>query len=216
MDLITIMKLSKVFITGCDSNTEWMLPWFLDNFRRHSRTEIIIFDFGMTPEAVRVFGPKPLNSQDKGWFKKPKAMIEGSKLADQVCWLDTDCNIQGDIDSIFNYIEPNKLAMVEDVPWSKRRQEKWHNSGVVAFGFKPIILDEWATAVALNPQVGDQEVLHTLVREGFRRDIHITDLPRKFNNLRLDLLDGTNDPNPIVMHWTGAKGKEVIRNMMYE
>ena len=44
--------------------------------------------------------------------------------------------------------------------------------------------------------------------------IHITDLPREYNTLRIDFIDGTNPNNPKIVHWTGAKGKEEIKKMM--
>ena len=210
------MKYSKLFITGCDKSTEWMLPWFIRNLTKHTKLPLMVFDFGMSPEVAQSVDAVPIKGQDKGWFKKPKAMIEGTKHAHKTCWLDTDCHVQGNIDGIFDLLEPNKLAMVEDVPWSKRRGEKWHNSGVVAFQDRPNVLDEWATAVAHNPDQGDQEVLHKLMREGMRRMIHITDLPRKYNTLRLDVQDGTAPADTVIMHWTGQKGKDIIRKMMNE
>jgi hypothetical protein len=208
------MKFSKLFITGCDKNTEWMLPWFIDNFTKNNDCPLMIFDFGMSPEVAQRVDAVKVKGQDVGWFKKPKAMIQATKHATNICWLDTDCHVQANIADIFDYVESNKIAMVEDAPWSKRRGEKWHNSGVVAFHDRPNILDEWATAVAANPQVGDQEVLHSLVKGGMRRMIHITDLPRKYNTLRLDIDDGTAPSDTAVMHWTGHKGKDIIRKMM--
>lgn len=208
------MNYSKLFITGCDKNTEWMLPWFIENFTRHNTLPLMIFDFGMSPEIAQMVNAVKVSGQDKGWFKKPKAMLQATKHASNICWLDTDCHVQANIENIFDYVEPNKIGMVEDVPWSTRRKEKWHNSGVVAFADRPNILDEWATAVATNPQVGDQEVLHGLVKDGIRRMIHITDLPRKFNTLRLDVQDGTAPSDTVIMHWTGPRGKDIIRKMI--
>ena len=207
------MKFSKMFITGCDKNTEWMLPWFVDNYRFWNDLPLMIFDFGMTPEVSSLYNAVPLKSLQKGWFKKPAAMIEASKRADSVCWLDTDCHVLANIEKIFSYIEPNKLLMAEDRPWSTRRKEVWHNSGVVAFSGRPSILDEWNAAIKNNPVQGDQEVLHLLMREGMRRSIYITDLPRRFNTLRLDVLDNTVPANIKIMHWTGQKGKDKIREM---
>ena len=39
--------MSNVFVTGCDHNTEWQLPWFLENFERYNDTKLIIADFGI-------------------------------------------------------------------------------------------------------------------------------------------------------------------------
>ena len=202
-----VMRYSKLFITGYDKNTNWMFDWFMDNFSQHTDIPILPYDFDEFKTPI---------DGVKNWFKKPFAMIDAAKQAESVCWIDLDCHIQGPIDDIFNHLEPNKLAMVEDVPWSSRRGETWHNSGVVAFSGRPIILDEWASRVALNPSVGDQEVLHGIVREGMKRLIHITDLPRKYNTLRLDLLDKSAPKDISIMHWTRPKGKEKIRSIMNE
>lgn len=200
---MTNTKLYKLFITGCDSNTSWMLPWFQENFYKHnSDAQLFVYNFD-------AFAP-----EQKGWFKKPAAMVDASKKAKYVCWIDTDCEVRGNIENIFDYVEPNKLAMVEDVPWTKRREEKWHNSGVVAFQDMPAILRKWKEHVSTTPIVGDQEVLHLLLRQGMMRLMHITDLPRKYNVLRLDLQDGSAPKDIKIMHWTGEKGKEHIRQVM--
>jgi len=199
------MKYSNLFITGCDSNTRWQLEWFKKNFYLHMPdAHLYVFDFDtFLPEL-------------KGWFKKPGAMYEASKLSRNVCWLDTDCEIRADISDIWDNVGPNTLGMVEDRPWSTRRGEPWHNSGVVAYkGGRPDILSEWATACYTNPQDGDQQVLHSLLN-GLRRVIHISDLPRQYNTLRLDLIDNTAPKNIKVMHWTGRKGNEKIREMINE
>ena len=193
----------KLFFTGCDSKTSWMLPWFKDNFRKHNPdAELMIMNFD------------DMFFDHTGWFKKPAAMMFASSLAEKVCWLDTDCEVRGNLDPIFSRIEPNKLSMVEDVPWSKRRQETWHNSGVVAFQGIPIILKKWADEVKRAPVVGDQEVLHSMLRVGMNRLMHIEDLPRQYNTLRIDLIDKSEPKNIKILHWTGAKGKEEIKRQM--
>lgn len=212
MDMEKTMTYSELFITGCDDNTNWMLPWFKENFYKHN------------PDAnLHVFDFNTEFTESQRWFKKPAAMIAASKMAQKVCWIDTDIEVKGNIEYIFSYCEPNKLAMVVDAPWTIRRQETWHNSGVVAFNGRPNILDEWAKATVTvdqshNPMFGDQDVLHHLVREGLRRSIHITDLPKMYNTLRLDLLDGTAPKidNIKMMHWTGGKGKQHIRSLINE
>lgn len=207
-------KLSNLFITGCDVNRQWQLPWFVDNFKKHNpKAELLIYDFGMKENSFSNISVKHL-SQDKGWFKKPSAMMKASLIADKVCWLDTDCEVRTNIEDIFNYTEPNKLCMVEDVPWSKRRGETWHNSGVVAFQGTPSILGEWATEVSYNPKVGDQEVLHTMLSDPLKRMIHIKDISREYNTLRIDLIDNTAPKNIKVMHWTGVKGNDYIKGLL--
>ncbi len=205
MDMEKVMNYSNLFITGYDKNNEWMLKWFLDNFTKHNETPILPFDFDDFQAPI---------GNASNWFKKPFAMIDASRNAERVCWIDLDCHVQGCIDDIWDYVEPNKLGMVEDLPWSTRSKEKWHNSGVVAFEGRPFILDTWASEISLHPKIGDQEVLHNIVKHGLGRLIHITDLPRRYNTLRLDVIDNTVPKDMKVMHWTGYKGKDEIRKMI--
>lgn len=203
--MVNPMNSSDLFITGCDSNSMWQLEWFKEHFYKHNPSaQLYVYDFDNFANDL------------SGWFKKPRAMVDASFRANRVCWLDTDMQIQDNIEDIFNYVEPNKLAMVEDQPWTMRRKEKWHNSGLVAFAGKPIILSEWAEAIDKNPSVGDQEVLHQILSEGMKRHIHITDVPKNYNTLRLDLLDNTAPNNIKIMHWTGRKGKDEIWRMIHE
>ena len=199
---MTNTKLSKLFITGCDSNTNWMLDWFKTNYSKHNDTPLHVFDFDKEFK------------QAKGWFKKPAAMMAAAKMADSVCWLDTDCEVLGNIEGIFDYVEPEKLSMVEDKPWSKRRQETWHNSGVVAFTQAPRILWDWELTCSTQPTVGDQEVLHLMMDSPLKRMMYIRDVPNKYNVLRLQHIDNTVPEDALVYHWTGKKGKEHIQGLM--
>ena len=210
---MAVTKSSNLFITGCDANTQWQLPWFVDNFKKHNpNAELLIFDFGMKNNPFPTISKKHLSS-DKGWFKKPSAMMKASIVADKVCWLDTDCEVRTNIEDIFDQTEKNKICMAEDVPWTKRRGGKWYNSGVVVYEGAPIILSRWATEVAYRPERGDQEVLHSML-DDMQKFIHIKDLPRNFNTLRIDLIDGSQPKQIKVMHWTGQKGNEQIRKQM--
>lgn len=219
--MVKIMKsYDKVFLTGCDSNTEWMLGWFIQNYRRFNSTPLIFANFGISEEMHNIVasgcdGMIDLQSlKEEGWLKKPQAMIEASKIADKVCWIDTDCQILANIDPIFELTVPNKLSMAEDKPWSKRREEVWHNSGVVLFQDRPPILDTWATAVKAAPREGDQETLHRILREQLNRQIHVSNLPTEYNWLRLMIQDGQDSPRKKIMHWTGNIGKKYIRGLI--
>jgi hypothetical protein len=201
-------KLFNLFITGCDKNTRWQLPWFKENFYKHNpNAELFVYDFD------KEF------TKEQRWFKKPFAMVDAAGKAEKVCWIDTDIEIRDNIEKIWEYIESNKLSMVEDQPWSSRRKETWHNSGVVAFQGVPQILMEWCSATTRvdqrpNPMYGDQDVLHNILREGLKRMIHISDLPKNYNTLRIDLIDNTAPKNIKMMHWTGAKGNQEIKRQI--
>lgn len=209
-----------MFVTGCDFNTQWQLPFFVEHYKKYNDTPVVVADFGMTGDTLQFLRDNniPVLSDEaiyaKGWFAKPRTMQLAAGMTDRWCWIDTDCQTLGDISGIFDMVESNKLAMVEDKPWSKRRGEKWHNSGVVAGEGIPTILRKWTEEVERNPQVGDQEVLHAMIREGINRLIHITDLPNKYNWLRIQVVDGDDDPAKLVMHHTGQKGNNEIMRLM--
>lgn len=202
------MKSSNIFITGCDSKQKWLLPWFQDNFYKHNPdAELMVFNFDT------------LYTDLEGWFKKPAIMLHASTLAEKICWIDTDCEVKGNLDGIFNCVQPNKLSIAIDQPWTTRRSERgnWFNSGVVAFQGQPSILSEWHRHIAqkLTNEVGDQEVLNWMLGGDSLRELtHIAHLPRIYNTLRLDLIDNTAPDNRKIVHWTGKKGKEIIRNKM--
>ena len=211
----------KYFLTGCDSNTEWQLPWFIHNFHQHCDEDLVIADFGMTDkmhEFAKQSSIQVMKCQSNGWFTKVEAMLKLRTLYQgSYCWLDTDCEVRADPSSIFNWVEPNKLTMVIDHPWSKRRPElgHWYNSGVVAFQNSPLILEQWYAECKTGRHVGDQEALHSMMGgDIMKKTIHISEAPHKFNVLRIDLIDNTAPANPIIMHWTGQKGKLEIRKQM--
>ena len=200
------MKSSNIFITGCDSKQKWLLPWFKDNFYKHNPdAELLVFNFDT------------LYNDLEGWFKKPAIMLHASTLAQKLCWLDVDCEVKDNIEGIFDHVEHNKLSIAIDQPWTTRRSERgnWFNSGVVAFQGQPAILSEWHRHIAhkLTNEVGDQEVLNWMLGGDPLRELsHIAHLPRLYNTLRLDLIDKTAPKNSKIVHWTGRKGKEIIRN----
>lgn len=202
------MKSSNLFITGCNKSHAWMLPWFKENFYKHNPdAELMVFDFDT------------LFTDLQGWFKKPAVMIHASTMAEKVCWIDTDCEVLGNIEGIFNYVKPNQIAMALDQPWTTRRSSRgnWYNSGVVAYQGVPAVLSEWNRFIVqkLTTEVGDQEVLNWMLDGDTLRELtHIAHLPRIYNTLRLDVIDNTVPANHKIMHWTGKKGKDIIKEKM--
>lgn len=213
----------KLFITGCDEKTEWQLWWFIENYWKHNSLPLAIADFGMSEKAKKflvdsrhpgLFCHMDIKMDEgvKGWFGKPTAMLQapGKKCV----WIDTDCEVLGNIEHIFRLIEPNKLLMAIDKPWLKRRGEMWHNSGVVGFQNKPEILKQWHEQCKKNPEVGDQEVLHSMLNP-ITKMTYIKDLPNEYNWLRLQVEhDNEDSPKKKIMHWTGEKGNDRIRGKM--
>lgn len=214
-------KDDAAFVTGCDANTEWMLKWWWENYSKYNKTPVYFFDLGITPKVKewvnntfdRVFTLEP--HEVKAWFLKPEALIQSAKYAHKICWLDTDCEVLNEIDHMFDLTEYNKLCMVRDRPWTKRRNADWFNSGVVLIEGTPMPLLQWAAAIKKNPAVGDQEVLHALIGgDSLKQLVFIKEIDNKYNWLRLQLIDKQDSEDKLIMHWTGPKGKDEIRKLM--
>ena len=207
------------FMTGADSKVEWMLPWFIENFKKYNSSHLLVVDFGMSKEMASYASKHAdtladlTSTKGKGWFAKPISMM--NTPFQKTFWLDLDCEILGKIDDMFDLIEPDKLNMVVDRPWSKRFNTTMYNSGVVGFERVPPILAKWTTG--LNPSLhrGDQEGLHALL-DDLQRMIFINEIPHRYNTLRLDHLDGTAPKDILINHWTGTKGNQHIRSLIDE
>ena len=215
---------NRVFLTGCDTKTEWQLEWFVKNLRaKNPACNIVFADFGVSKQMrSQPFFSSFLKVIDMpmqkgtGWFYKPRAMMECGAMYDEVCWLDTDIQILGDMSGIFDTIQDGKLSMCEDQPWSVRRGEPWHNSGVVAFKGVPDILKRWEKECSNNPKNGDQEILHEMMSvDSLTRLRFIVTAPTIYNWLRIHLLDGYDSWDKRAMHWTGEKGNMQIRKLIY-
>ena len=210
--------LTRAFMTGSDTNTEWMLPWMLDNYQKHNTIPITVVDFGMSDKMlnhletrVHSIGRLETPRNVPTWLYKPGAMLNSPYR--ETCWLDTDCEVLGDISGIFDNLLPEKLHMVVDKPWTKRGNSEMYNSGVVAFKGKPQILKAWAQRCYDRPSRGDQETLHEML-DPLQKAVNIVDLSHSYNVLRLDHIDRTAPKKILINHWTGNKGKEKIRSMM--
>ena len=207
------------FMTGADSKVEWMLPWFIENFKKYNDTHLSIVDFGMTEEAqkwcetnVDSLGDMRVETPH-AWFLKPFAMANSPFK--KTIWLDIDCEILGDVSPIFSKIAPDKLSMVVDRPWSKRFNTTMYNSGVVAFEGRPKILELWCERVKSKPGRGDQETLHEML-DPLQQMMYINEIENKWNVLRLQHIEGPKVNDTVINHWTGMKGKEHIRSLMNE
>jgi hypothetical protein len=222
-----------IILTGCDKNTEWQLPWFVDNFKTMcagTSCKIAIADFGMTKD-MREYADFSADytidfQQDGGWFNKVKLFnftytIFGDDTP--ILWMDTDCQIRRCPHRVFDYIERNKLLMMVDRPWTEHgcpwmaqgNSGPWYNTGVVGYIGRPLILFPWMKECETGKHRGDQEALyHVLNQDPGARFTNITEGPTTYNVLRLDREQGRGPDDPIVMHWTGHKGKEEIKRQM--
>ena len=65
----------EAFLTGCDEGHEWILPWFIKNYKKHCKKPLIFADFGLSDlgrAVVRenVHAVMDLTKvEERGWFK---------------------------------------------------------------------------------------------------------------------------------------------------
>ena len=115
---IVSKKYKRAFLTGCDEKTEWMLPWVVDNFKKHNDTPMIFADFGVSEEMIDYVNDNfharmkfKDRSQLRGWFLKPLAMMTSPSI--ETVWIDTDCEILGDISGIL------ATSRMKNCPWCR-------------------------------------------------------------------------------------------------
>lgn len=218
--------LDRCFIIGSDNESEWMINWFVDNYSKHNDIPLVFVDFGVSNNMLadltidkRIFEIVSMTNESSSvlqkWFLKPSAIINTN--AKQKVWIDIDCEILENLDTIFDQLETNKLSMVIDYPWTKSRNEIWHNSGVVGVINNPDILFQWCYSCKTDPAnknpialYGDQDVLHKLMKDPLTRIRYIKDLSNEYNYTRIQMLDNDKMFKKII-HWTGRLGKQIIR-----
>ncbi|MDP6585262.1 MAG: hypothetical protein QF535_11430, partial [Anaerolineales bacterium] len=204
-------SIKRSVVTGCDVRHEWMLPWWYNHYTKYNKCKIYFADFGMSAQMIKWCSAKGgyidlrWTHRRRQWFKKPFAML--ACPAKKVFWIDLDCEIRGSIDPLFAYAG-NKLALTLDPhnPWVKHTD--CIASGIVGTNHGNKLISTWAERCLTTRLRGDQEVLNELVRDKHRQLVSI--MPPEYQWLRLD---GEN-PDALIMHWTGARGKNMIRVSM--
>ena len=199
-------------ITGCDRKLEWILPWWYENFRKHSDARVAFCDFGMSKEMLArcaLWGkviPIDYGPDGKKWWKKPFAVL-ASPFRHTV-WLDVDCQVVGDISAL---LKPgDNIGLVTDQPATKKLSRPIYNSGVITVPHGLGLISDWARACyAWTHQdwhYGDQDVLAVLIETG-RWDVDT--LPPEYNSLRL-----CPSADPVISHYTGVLGTRHIREII--
>ena len=233
--------MNKGIIVGCDHNQEWMLSWWWENYTCENKLPVVFADFGMTPVArkwceergeVITIAPLKVTPKEElaqelvsdwerdfnptiwqrraGWFNKPFALLAAP--FEQGLWLDVDCEVLGNLEHIFDYIQPISgiALMAEHEQFQIKYQnagrhlpgEVIYNSGVIAYHRNSALLKKWADNCVLHNHrfVTDQDVLTHLI---FTEKHLIGELPEIYNwfiQLGINI-------NAKVIHWAGnAKG----------
>lgn len=205
-------------VTGCNAGFEWMLPWWWHHYSQHNEYPVAFVDAGLSPKMkqwcqdrghlLNLVGNPVLKGDEKdkvfgiehGW----KAFAPLYAPFERIAWIDLDCEVTGDIGSIFEYA--NKLALAKDPFFhatslgKKLRTEKlipeaeqFYNSGVIAVRQGSWLLRKWAELTVHGPQGwrhSDQHLLQGLICEhpGF-----FEELPSRFNTLAPFRYEGPTD-----------------------
>ncbi|HUU59220.1 MAG TPA: hypothetical protein VMZ50_06735 [Phycisphaerae bacterium] len=203
-------------VTGCDAEQEWMLPWWWENLRRGNDYPVAFADFGMSDAAREWCRQKGtvIDCRDvrgrfaRAWFCKPFAVLRAPFR--RVAWIDLDCEVRGAIDPLLD--PANRGAAVARDPYCPSYDRRIaYGDGAVGFAHGDSVAGDWARAVLLHHREirGSQAALNIVLHE-WRRPGTAVPLPREYHWLRLD---GEN-PDAVIVHWTGAEGKEHIRKLM--
>ncbi len=200
-------------VTGCDKGHEWMLQWWWDNYSKHNDYPVTWANFGMSAEA-RQWCTKhgkvvDLNFRVKrNWFKKPMAIL-GCPYK-RIIWTDTDCEIRENLAPLFEYAT-NKVGVTLDphTPWVKA--DNAVASGVIATYHGNRLMVDWGKkCLRMKNMRGDQEVFNSIIADKNIWDKNIAIMPPEYQWLRID---GDRE-GVIMMHWTGTRGKDVIRQQL--
>ena len=205
-----------MIITGVDHSHEDLLEWWLKNVYKHHNynVEVGVMDFGMSPglrgrleDNYPATFSRPFNgtkARKIGWFYKVQAVMDCPSKS--VCWLDVDCEILTDISDVYNLVPPGMIGLTRD--WVRGN---WWATGVIVVNDRPSLLEHWDRRLNADDGIrGDQEALYELV--GNKEHEQIQELPQDYQWLRISLNKGKDSPTKKVIHWTGPRGKQFIRD----
>lgn len=218
-------------VIGVDKNQEWMLDWWWEHYFKHNDYPVFFADFGMSERGIDYCKSKgeissKIELENTPWFKKPFGCLHSPFK--KAIWLDTDCEVRGNLKPIFDFINDKELAATIDRGMPKKWFEalpsdiRIFNSGTLVYNHGDPIIQKWAlmTLLMLHLQplegklkipTGDQEIYALAVRQyGPER---AKELPISMVRLRLEP-DRVEYGDCIVKHWTGKPGKERIKQTM--
>jgi|GEM_PF-901910 len=208
--------MNRGVVVGCGIHQEWMLKWWWDNYRRHNDLPVLFVDMGEREKAMTLGAREWCESVGEvatlrlpldGWFQKPFAFAQ--TIFEESLWMDVDCEVRGRVDEVFDHCKAG-FAAAQDPYYVFRGVKGCFNSGVIAFRFGSDVVSEWCDIITKEKERyrDDQHVLHSIKLKDPSR---ISALPRKFNWLRLD---GDTNPSAVCIHWTGPRGKEIVKAKM--
>lgn len=197
--------------------SEWLIPWFLRNLRRHhSDLPVVLFETDLSTEVlatveafkVQIRTYDPSHQFPHPWFHKP-FVLQQSPFTRTV-FLDLDCEIRTPIPELFQWCDKGIVLGRDLHPMRQYRKlfrnDFFFNSGVIGAQRGNPVIDLWcdATRKLFADLRGDQEILNLTLVE---HEIPVIVTPDHYHQMRLD----GEHPAAKIMHWTGPSGKEIIK-----
>jgi hypothetical protein len=223
-------------VVASDLQQEWLLPWWWENYRRFNSHPVVFIDFGMSKE-MKVWCQErgaliPLLVPDifvaskeemdpdlvarmedetgkmfwcyrNAWFKKPLACLQSPFK--RTLWIDLDCQIRGYLGDLFESFGDG-LSMTRypnpTMPYPI------YNSGIIVFKHGLSVFEAWADLCIEQNHLfrGDEDILAWLLKD----QNMVAQLPAIYNWSRCF----EDNPEAIVFHWHGAKGKYCIHHQI--
>lgn len=210
-------------VAGFDAAGEWLVPWWYGCLRKHSDLPVAFADYGMS-DAMRSWcaerGPVvdvtdvPVSVPR---FRKPFAILRAPFR--QVLALEPDCEVRGKIEPLFECCGTAAVGLAPAAPGHSIAAEAadgWFamctpqtvmwDSGIVAVPHGHDLVTEWAAETLANSgrYRNETEALALVIARGGHL---VSRLPPElaFNRRR------GADAGAAVYHWTGARGKGILR-----
>jgi hypothetical protein len=175
------------------------------------------------PVSAQPGSAQPEKAAPQGWFAKPLAVLRSPFR--WTLWLDLDCEVRGPLAEAFVYADRG-LAVTADPYYPQENGDCPHfpprKMGTVA-AFRPSLpvlstgvigvrhgepaVQTWAAQVFRRlERIRDDQAALNEIRDVCRESIVL--MPRRFHHLRLA---GEPPADALIVHWTGAEGKRLIR-----
>ena len=151
------------------------------------------------------------------WMLKPFALSHTP--FEKTLWIDLDCQIQGNLATIFTFIDNlTGFTIAPEMPdYQTLLKAKGYllpgetvfNSGVIGFRKNCPILDVWKDEILLHHQdhLGDQDALSRII---YRHRFPVHRMPLKYNARQRH----ANDPSTHIVHHVQLWGKKHILEQM--
>ncbi|MDA8654793.1 hypothetical protein N9M50_06710 [Alphaproteobacteria bacterium] len=217
------MEFERAIVVGCDKKYEHTLSWWLNQYQKNNDLPIIFANFGVSEPVLRqahkvfskVVDVYPENGKFS-WGLKQRAVLEAGVSARWVMWVDLDCEVNGNLDTFFDFMKfDDDFGISLDIPAFRypgdtEISENHLQAGLFVTSSKGRVFRRWLEELPLHKC--DQRAISSIyhneksLREFFKLydwDMHCPRLALPFQIQKLPKL-------PKVIHWTGQVGDNVV------